>query len=830
MRSLDLRHCTLAVVAIVYLWAIPAMATPRDEAKRHFRAGMALIAAGDTMEGIAELEVAYDTLPHPNVLFNIGRAYFDAGYAQESLEYFQRYLDSEPEDAADVMALMAGIEASLAESAAPAAPGEVPASGAVEGLPPEKVQELLDLAERLERAAERLESGGGRPATVPGGAALSPEELLEAKSLEAVYDEVVVSASRQATSPLDAPVSTHILTAEDIRISGVTNIPDLLRQVPGMEVMQLGAGHTNIGIRGFNARLNNKVLVLVDGRPVYMDFLGTTFFRLLDVNLADIDRIEVIRGPGSTMYGANAFSGVVNIITRPKGERAAEFGVIGGMGPTIQGNMRFSDRIKTVGYALSVGYEQTNRFELEYDPDRLDLVPTMSDPDLAVRTLRLNGGLTWLPRRDTRFGVSGGLATGYDDFYAIGLLRNMNINGTFPWLRADVKHKGLTARAFWNHADTTADPNYYAEGTLDSVFTKVKANIFDVEVSYGGDVDLGVPHHLTVGAGFRVKTIEWDYLDDDHTERHLNGFVEDRISFAKWFDMVLGFRFDQHPLVGFTPSPRAALVLKPNEQMAFRASAGTAFRIPTFMESYLAMRVPGPVTGAELITYGDLELEPEAIRSVELGYRVEGGGYLVFDVAAYYQRIDQLIHLGDVSPTYSAGLDSEPYDDRFVLGTSQFENVDQVIDGFGVEPALHVFPVDGLDISVNYAFNYLMDATARAAGEDDFRDARTPMHKINGGIQYRSPFNLDFNLDVHYVTAYTVPERTFDDSGAVMLDPLDIDPYVIVNARIILRLMEDRLNIGITGSNLTAFHKAHREHAFGTYIGPRVYGTLSYRF
>jgi len=818
----------LVVLAVVSLWGTSALAGPRDEAKRHFRAGMELIAAGDTEAGIAELQVAYDTLPHPNVLFNIGRAYLDAGQAQQSLQYFRRYVDTNPADAADVAALIADIEAQMAADATPA--GEAEDGVGTDALSAEQVQGLQELAERLERATEYLEKGGRGRAPVAGGAELSPEELLEAKSLETVYDEVVVSASRKATSPLDAPVSTHILTAEDIRMSGVTNVPDLLRQVPGMEVMQMGAGHTNIGIRGFNARLNNKVLVLVDGRPVYMDFLGTTFFRLLDVNLADIERIEVIRGPGSTMYGANAFSGVVNIITKPKGERSAEFAVIGGMGPTIQGNMRFSDRIKTVGYALSVGYEQTDRFELEYDPDRLDLTPTVSDPDLAVRSLRLNGGLTWLPRRDTRFGLSGGVATAYDDFYAIGLLRNMNISGTFPWVRADIKHNGLTARAFWNHAATSAGPNYHAEGTLDSVFTEVKANVLDVEASYGQDVDLGVPHHLTVGAGFRVKTIEWDYLDADHTERHLNGFVEDRIAFARWFDTVLGFRFDQHPLVGFTPSPRVAVVFKPTDRMAIRASAGTAFRIPTFMESYLALRVPGPVTGTDLITYGNLDLKPEAIRSVELGYRFEGSDYFMFDVAAYYQRVNQLIHLGDVTPTYAEGLDAAPYDDRFVLGTSQFENVDQAFAGFGVEPGVHVFPVNGLDISVNYAFNYLMDLEARAAGEDDYRDARTPMHKINAGVQYRSPFNLDFNVDVHYVTAYTVPERTFDDAGAVMLDPHDIEPYVIVNARIILRLMKDRLNIGVTGSNLTAFHKAHREHPFGTHIGPRVYGTLSYRF
>ncbi|MDP7111453.1 MAG: TonB-dependent receptor plug domain-containing protein, partial [Myxococcota bacterium] len=397
----------------------PAQAGPRDEAKRHFRSGMELIAGGDLTGGIADLEQAYEILPHPNVLFNIGRAYLDAKHQEESLPYFQRYVDSGAPDAAEVQFLVARIERELADAATP---DEPPPSVTGEATA-EQIEALTQLAERLERAAEQLEDGRGRR---PGGGALgeatmSAEELLAAKSLETVYEEEVVSASRQATSPLDAPASTVILTAEDIRMSGATNLPDLLRSVAGVEVMQMGSGNHNIGIRGFNARMNNKVLVLVDGRSVYMDFLGATFWRTLDVNLADIERVEVVRGPGSTLYGANAFSGVINIITRPKGERSAEFGVIGGMGRTIQGNVRYSDRIRTVGYALSVGYEQTDRFELEYDPQRTDLLPQVTDPNLAVRALRVNGGVNWLPRRDTQFALSGGVSSAFQDFYAIGL-------------------------------------------------------------------------------------------------------------------------------------------------------------------------------------------------------------------------------------------------------------------------------------------------------------------------------------------------------------------------------------------------------------------------
>ncbi len=861
MRDAQLRGCvssrpTRTWVRVLLLFAVgilassltlSALAAPRDEAKRHFKAGMELIAGGDIDAGVAELEVAYDILPHPNVLFNIGRAFTEAGRQEEALTYFRRYVESGPPDAADVQALIYQIEEELALAQREA---EKPEIEMIEGeVSAEQMKMLMDLADRLERVADKVETGG--PRTGGGGFGLSgdelgADELLTAKGLESVYEEQVVSASRQATSPVDAPVSTHIVTQEDIRMAGLTSIPDILRQVPGIELMTMSSSNHNVAIRGMNQRMANKVLVLVDGRSVYLDALGNTFWKSISVNPSDIDRIEVIRGPGATLYGANAFSGVVNIITKPIGEKEAQFGIIGGMGETIGGDVRYSDRIKTVGYSMSVGYEQTDRYEMEYDPERADITTAVTDPTLATRAIRANAGINWLPRRDTSIGLRGGLTHGLGEFYAIGLLRDYYWVGTFPWLRFDMRHKGLSTRVFWNNTSIQSyGPFYYVPGTLDSLYGGLKANVIDAEASYSSDVMLGIPHNISVGVGFRVKTIngfepgtEWGYIDDNYVERHLNAFIEDRITFwqdNETFDsmaLVLGFRFDQHPLVGFTPSPRVALIAKPTESMAIRASAGTAFRIPTFMESYLDLRVPGPAAGVELITMGNRDLAPEQIRSVEVGYRFEGSDFFMFDVAAYYQRVNNLIALGSVQSAYDYGIDVEEQPTQYVAGVSQWENIDQPFGGFGIEPSVHVFPVDGLDISANYSMNLLYDVEKYKDDPDTARDERGPVHKINAGVQYRSPFYLDFGVSMSYVSAYSVPERTFDDGGNTIVEQLEIDPYVILNARIILRLLDDKLNIGVTGQNLTAFGKegGHREHEFGQHVGPRVYGSLSYKF
>src|SRR5204863_9289616 len=114
--------------------------------------------------------------------------------------------------------------------------------------------------------------------------------------------------------------STSIITEQDIRLSGITKIPELLRRLAGVDIMETTGNQTEVTMRGFNQVLSNKNLVLVNGRTVAIDLLGTTFWAMLPIGVEDIDRIEVVRGPGSALYGADAFNGVINIITKAPGE------------------------------------------------------------------------------------------------------------------------------------------------------------------------------------------------------------------------------------------------------------------------------------------------------------------------------------------------------------------------------------------------------------------------------------------------------------------------------------------------------------------------------
>ena len=172
-------------------------------------------------------------------------------------------------------------------------------------------------------------------------------------------------------------------------MSGAATVPEILRRVPGIDVAEMNPSDTNISIRGFNRRVANKVLVLVDGRSVYQDFLGTTLWPLLDVAVQDISRIEVIRGPGSALYGANAFAGVVNIITRiGEGTSSARAFLLAGNHNTFQGGVSAGGRSGKLSYRTTVAYDRADKWTKDVADNRPDLSAVSNQPNRSREVQR----------------------------------------------------------------------------------------------------------------------------------------------------------------------------------------------------------------------------------------------------------------------------------------------------------------------------------------------------------------------------------------------------------------------------------------------------------
>src|SRR5712692_6348288 len=183
-------------------------------------------------------------------------------------------------------------------------------------------------------------------AALPQSPKALPADLAEA-SLEDLMNTKVTSVSRKEQKLSKVAAAVYVITQEDIHRSGATNIPDLLRMVPGLDVGQIDANIWAISARGFNLQFANKLLVLIDGRAVYTPLFGGVFWDTQDVPLEDIDRIEVVRGPGGTVWGANAVNGVINVITKSAADTQGGL-LTGGGGTQAQGfgTLQYGGKIK----------------------------------------------------------------------------------------------------------------------------------------------------------------------------------------------------------------------------------------------------------------------------------------------------------------------------------------------------------------------------------------------------------------------------------------------------------------------------------------------------
>jgi len=826
------------------LCAGSALADARLEARRHFRTGMSLIAQGKYDLGIAELLEAYAIKPHPNVLYNIGRAYHDAGRLTEAVEMYQRYLASNPPDAATVQATLKTVEDSLraaeasrqaeaARQAEPAKPADGTKKGSIPSAPsPETAKVMAQMLERLEKAIARAESLGGQaPAATPPPALETPEAVATALGDEGAvpYEERVVTASRRAQSSLEAPNATTVITSEEIRLSGASSLPELLRRVPGMEVMMMGVGSANVSLRGFNQRVANKVLMLVDGRTEYQDFLGMTLWGAIPVELEDIERIEVIRGPGSALYGANAMLGVINIITRQPGTGPrARFQVSGGNGNAAGGSFVSHGGTDSVRYRATVGYSQADKWSRDFAGGRPDVEVRDPQPHLGVRSGRGSLSTTWQPSPGVELGASGGVNRFYSEIYTLGLLRNYYLDGVSAYTKADAGLGPLKVKAFWNHLDVDAAPQFDAIGQR-SLATHVTSNVFNGEVLFSREFELLGQHQVNVGVEGRFKRVAWSYLDSLREELHAAAFVQDEWRLLEPLRLVASYRMDRHPLLdagkpGLAHSPRVSAVYQPFEGHAFRASAATAFREPTFLESYMQVRVPlSGVTGATALSVGNQALRPERLVAYELGYRGEAPTLgMDWDVAVYQNTVRDLIGLSAVQRVAPEEA-WDPVTGTYLLGRSIFQNEAAVYTARGAEVGISLAPVDGLGIRVNSAFQ-----SVTAEGEDAVCGpcSQAPQVKVYGSVTYRTRSDLELGVDAAWTSATTWVEREPSTADPTRIEALGnvLPAYAVVNARVGYDVLKDRVSLALVGSHLAG---AHAQHPFGNRIERRVFATLT---
>jgi outer membrane receptor for ferrienterochelin and colicin len=826
-KSRALRAILAALVALgTVLHAPPAAADARTEARAHFRRGMEAISDRRYDDGIAELQKAYEILPHPNVLYNIARAYAEAGDLENAITYYRRYNEENPADKEEVAQLIRGLEARVRKLAPPPAPPPAPTP------PPSEP----------EPSGTEITPPQTPPPQAPVG---GPAGDIGKVRTEDVFAESVVTAAKGTQSPLEASSSISIITEQDIRLSGITKIPELLRRLAGVDIMEVTGGQTEVSIRGFNQRLANKTLVLVDGRSVYVDLLGATLWQTLSIGVEDIQRIEVVRGPGSSLYGSDAFNGVINIITKKPGE--GQSGIVGGTGTQAQthGSLWAAGKSEEIAWRLAAGYDYLPRWSREVPNGRADVRTGVSDQVESARTIRLDArGSRQIGKLGT-FGIGGGLAQGSLEILGIGPLNDVVLP---EFVSSDVtsyfNSEHLTARVFWNRlrADSSLNANYLGQSLLPA---RAEQNIIDGEVVYRSDVSLGggTKNDLRIGGAYRYKDVTWTYLDQRRIEHHYSLFLHDELKLSERFSLVADYRIDWVPyLERFEQSPRGAVIVHPTKLSTVRGSIATAYRKPTFLEAYLRLPIQLPVAGAGQFSEGvrredpDYIVRAERILSAEIGYLNQESEFFVLDTALYYNRVANLIQLAGNRPLAVADFGSagrqDPATGLFPVALGGWENQCQEYNVYGGEAGVRTFPLEGLDLYGNYTLNVLQQDNSPCTPEQLLRitaDQRTSVHKLNAGVQVRTKPGFDGSIDFHYVSPQVWAEQVTNFvRQQIEQQQFQLSDYTLLNTRVGYRFLANQAEVSAMAFNLLDVR--HREHPFGQLVGRRVMGFVTYRF
>ena len=852
-RNLKRMVAGLALSALA-LSAANALADERTEARAHFKKGMAEIADGHYDSGIEELKKAYDILPHPNVVYNIARGYVDQGDLENAVVYYKKYLEGNPKDREEVAQVVAALEARIRKQQAellesqqtqvspngPAGPGGGGTPGGPAG--PGAGGPAGPGGPGVGAGA----AGGvrpGKPGSEGAGTAIPPGGL----KTEEVFEETVVTASKTAQSPLDAPNSTSIITEQDIRLSGITKIPELLRRLAGVDVAEMTGSQTEVSLRGFNQRLSNKILVLVNGRSVYVDMLGATIWGALSIGVEDIERIEVVRGPGSALYGADAMNGVINIITKAPGEGGSGFNVGYGDNNTTHGTAYASGRDKELAWRMSAGYDYLPRWSREVPSGRQDLSLGVNDQNVSQETYRMDGTVTRQIGKDVTVGVQGGYVSGSFELLGLGPVNDILIPNFYGSdVTAYLNSKHFEARVFLNRLEgiDTLNAGTIGQSLLPATFN---TSVLDGEIQYIDQFETGssIDHDLHVGLNYRLKDVTWTYLAATEVENHAGFFVHDEIKLGKRVAVIGDYRADYVPyLNSIVQSPRASVLFHPSDRSTIRGIVGTSFRTPTFLESYTGLNIPLPVTGGSQLSQAawpdqsGFKVQPEQSFTTEIGYLNSDSDVFTFDSAVFYNHVSNLIDIAPTRPVTVGDLNNpavqsyDPSSSSYALFLGSFENQCQQYGVYGAEIGARTNPLEGLDFYANTTLMSVNQDNSNCSQEQlslIANDARTSAVKVNVGVQLRTKVGIDGSLDFHYVSPQDWAEQVVDlTKQQIVYQSFHLNDYELVNMSVGYRFLRNQAEVRGVAFNL--LDDEHREHPFGQVVGRRLMGFFSYKF
>jgi iron complex outermembrane recepter protein len=458
------------------------------------------------------------------------------------------------------------------------------------------------------------------------------------ESIEDLMNIKVVSVSKTEQKLSRAASAVFVITPDAIRRSGATNIPDLLRMVPGLDVARINANTWAISVRGFNGRFSNELLVLLDGRSIYTPTFGGVFWEVLDLPLNNVERIEVIRGPGGSVWGANAVNGVINIITRKASQTQGGL-LVAGDGNVEQGfgTAQYGGRAgKKTDYRIYAKYLNQGQFPSPTggggaDGWRMLHAGFRSDSVLSSQdTLMVQGDL-YSAREGNAF--PGFVFAPGPTIENIDLLTNLS---------------GGFLQGVWNH---TWSPD--SNSSLDLSYDKYKRNdqlregrgTFALDFQHNFSV--WTRHNIAWGLTYRYSTSQSDgslgvsLVPASRTTQLFSAFLQDEIAVVPdHLFLTIGAKVEHNDYSGFGTMPSARVAWIPTPRQTLWAAISKAERTPDELDNALradAGVIPGPGGIPILLTiFGTPGRKNEGLTAYEMGYRAIAGQALSIDFTAYY--------------------------------------------------------------------------------------------------------------------------------------------------------------------------------------------------
>ncbi|HKV93387.1 MAG TPA: TonB-dependent receptor [Candidatus Angelobacter sp.] len=589
---------------------------------------------------------------------------------------------------------------------------------------------------------------------------------LSQMNLEQLSKIQVTSVSKKEQKLGDTASAVYVITQEDIRNSGATSLPDVLRMVPGLDVAQINGNRWAVSARGFAEQYADKMLVLIDGRSVFDPIFTGVFWNEQDLMLEDIERIEVIRGPGATLWGSNAVNGVINVITKSSRDTQGVLLTAGaGDRQRMSGTARYGGKL-----GGSTSYRIYSKY-FDYGPSG-----TISGQPSHDSWRTSSGGFRIDAARSDRnsFVVEGqafSLASGTDESGVISY--------TPPYFSNYVDEASYSGQNFmgrWIHksftgAETTLQASY-AHVAQPETGTNVRGSFTTVSLQH--EMRLGSMHDVVFGTeydfreaqtSFSLPIVWWTPSDPKYGVA--SGFVQDEMLFRNGqFHFTAGLRLEHNSLSGVVLQPNLRGLWKVNARNSVWLAYSLGNRSPSISDEDMQVNVaafPSPA-GTKVLRLVGASVDSEKVHAFELGYRAEPAKTVALDFATFLNHYWNLLGQVPGQPFFESGPPA-----RLVIPLLRQNNISG--DTFGGEMAATWTPVSSLKVRAAYSLTEmdLFEHVPSGNGDVSMIEGMTPRHQLYMASSLKMPRHFTFNNSLRFVDRRTaqpmVPGYTQVDSN-----------------------------------------------------------------